>query len=303
MSDEAIPIPLDVAGHLAQRGLSGMLTVIVEGMPAGASLSAGTNKWDGTWSLVPRDLSGLCFIAPRGRTGGHTLTIRVLKLDSDGFDVATTAALFDIRADDAAGGAGVAESSGEAAPAAQVPMEQGFVVERLLAQAREEWQAKADATFGAAQAQWASEEEQRLAQARAAWEAEEEERRTAADAALTAEEETRLAAARAAWEEEANQRLTAAESTWSVEEKRRRASAKAAIEAEVKKHLTRAQEAWRAEEQKRLEKASAVWESAEQKQLEAARAAWEAAENRRLKEAQLAWQIVEDRGLALGKAD
>ena len=112
-------IPLDIQGELAQRGLSGKLTVIAEGLPTGGVMSAGANKWDGTWSLGLDDLSGLCFIAPTGQTGGHTLTIRVLRLDSDGFDVATTAALFDMRVGDGAEAAEVAEPFGEAAPAAQ----------------------------------------------------------------------------------------------------------------------------------------------------------------------------------------
>jgi hypothetical protein len=106
---------LDIQGELAQRGLSGKLTIIVERLPTGGTLSAGTNKWDGTWSLGIDDLSGLCFIAPKNQTGGHTLTIRVLRLDSEGFDVATTAALFDMHAGDA----DMAEPFGQAAPAAQ----------------------------------------------------------------------------------------------------------------------------------------------------------------------------------------
>ena len=104
-------IPLDIQGELAQRGLSGKLTVIVEGLPTGGTLSAGTNIWDGTWSLGLHDQSGLCFIAPRNQTGGHTLTIRVLRLESDGFDVATTAALFDMWVGNGADGDERAEQS------------------------------------------------------------------------------------------------------------------------------------------------------------------------------------------------
>jgi hypothetical protein len=119
MSGDPTRIPLDIEGELARRGLSGKVTVIVEGLPTGGTLSAGTNRWDGTWSLGLEDLSGIFFAAPAGRTGGLTLTVRVLQLDSDGFDVATTAALFDIRVGDGAEGADLAEPAGEAAPAAQ----------------------------------------------------------------------------------------------------------------------------------------------------------------------------------------
>ncbi len=58
--------------------------------------------------------------------------------------MATTAALFDMRVSDGADGADVAEPSGEAAPAAQAPMEQGFTVEQILAQARAQGQRRSE---------------------------------------------------------------------------------------------------------------------------------------------------------------
>ncbi|MDX1425882.1 MAG: hypothetical protein R3322_22250, partial [Kiloniellales bacterium] len=62
MSDEAVAIPLGIQEELAKRGLKGKMSLIVEGMPVGSALSAGTNNWDNTWSLTVADLDGLQFI-------------------------------------------------------------------------------------------------------------------------------------------------------------------------------------------------------------------------------------------------
>ncbi len=62
MSGDPTGIPLDIQGELAQRGLSGKLIVIAEGLPTGGALSAGTNKGGGTWSLGLDDLSGHCLL-------------------------------------------------------------------------------------------------------------------------------------------------------------------------------------------------------------------------------------------------
>ncbi|MCH8946644.1 MAG: hypothetical protein IH789_03330, partial [Acidobacteria bacterium] len=94
MSDNPAGTPLDLLPGLTERGISGKMSLIVEGMPVGSFLSAGTNNWDNTWSLKAEDLSGLLFIPCKGDDRDHTLTVRVLRFDADGFDVATTAALY-----------------------------------------------------------------------------------------------------------------------------------------------------------------------------------------------------------------
>lgn len=63
------PIPLNV-----QLTAPADATVTVTGVPAGATLSAGTNA-NGTWTLTPAQVSGLTLTAPTA--GTSTLTVRV----------------------------------------------------------------------------------------------------------------------------------------------------------------------------------------------------------------------------------
>ena len=149
MSDEPVAIPLGIQEELAQRGLKGKMSLIVEGMPVGASLSAGTNNWDNTWSLTVAELSDLHFIPSPETDGKHTLSVRVLRFDSDGYDVAATAALFDVNVDCSA-------------------QHQTKIAEAQDTEAR----------IAALEASLRAEAEQNLAQAEADWKAEEESRRT-----------------------------------------------------------------------------------------------------------------------------
>ncbi len=77
MSDNPAGTPLDLLPGLTERGVSGKTSLIVEGMPIGSSLSAGTNNWDNTWSLKAEDLNDLHFIPCRGDDRDHTLTVQI----------------------------------------------------------------------------------------------------------------------------------------------------------------------------------------------------------------------------------
>ena len=80
MSDEPVAIPLAIQEELAERGLKGKMSLVVEGMPVGANLSAGTNNWDNTWSLTVAELNDLHFIPSPETDSTHTLTVRVLSV-------------------------------------------------------------------------------------------------------------------------------------------------------------------------------------------------------------------------------
>ena len=99
MSGKTLAVPLDIEDALTQRGVSGRIPVVIEGMPRGAGLSAGTNNWDSTWSIMAAEARDLHFLPPtHGHNGNddYILSVRVLHLDEDGFNVGTTAALFDV---------------------------------------------------------------------------------------------------------------------------------------------------------------------------------------------------------------
>ena len=57
---------LNISATLTDTDGSEVLLVIVSGVPGNATLSAGTNNGDGTWTLEPGDLTGLTLTAPPG---------------------------------------------------------------------------------------------------------------------------------------------------------------------------------------------------------------------------------------------
>ncbi|MCH8184401.1 MAG: hypothetical protein IID55_14585, partial [Proteobacteria bacterium] len=126
MSDIPAGTPLDLLPGLTERNIAGKISLIIEGMPVGGTLSAGTNNWDNTWSLKTEDLKNLQFISCEGDDKDHTLTVRVLRYDADGFDVATTAALYDV----------TVEPSSAAVNGTQAPGAAG----QLLAEAEARWE-------------------------------------------------------------------------------------------------------------------------------------------------------------------
>ncbi len=202
MSDN-IGIPLDILPELSERGVSGKMMLIVEGMPIGSSLSAGTNNWDNTWSLKVDELSGLRFIPSAGDHGGHTLTVRVLCFDADGFDVASTAALIDIAVEPAA-----AAANGTGAPGAG---------DRMLAEAEARGKVEQKQALEEARDAWQAREEDRLAEAKAQWEREFAERLARIEGNVAVEQNKRLAAALAAQKSEENNQRAAARAAWNAE--------------------------------------------------------------------------------------
>ncbi|MGB3513321.1 MAG: tandem-95 repeat protein, partial [Microcoleaceae cyanobacterium] len=68
-------IPLGIAASLVDTSGSETLSVTVAGVPEGATLSAGTDEGDGTWSLAPEDLANLTISPPKDRETGTVFNI------------------------------------------------------------------------------------------------------------------------------------------------------------------------------------------------------------------------------------
>ncbi|MEE8499611.1 MAG: hypothetical protein V3S27_03480, partial [Kiloniellales bacterium] len=224
-------IPLDIMTPLQDKAVSGRLKVIVEGMPLGGTLSAGTNNWDNTWSLTVDELNDLYFFPAQNDDRDHTLSIRVLRFDSDGYDVATTAAMIEVLVEQSARGAdGGAKGVG----------------------------------LAEAEAIWRAEHEQAMAQARATWEAEEAERLAAAKRAWEQQAADRLAAAQTAWERDTEDRLAEAAGARATEERDHAAleltATKASWAAAAEERLAAAKRAWEQQAADRLAAAQAAWE-------------------------------------------
>ena len=76
--DEDAVIPLVITA--AAANVQDVLTVEVSGLPAGATLSAGTDGGNGTWVLLPQDLAGLSVTSP-DRDAAFVLNVTAIATD------------------------------------------------------------------------------------------------------------------------------------------------------------------------------------------------------------------------------
>ena len=75
-------VPLAISAGLTDS--SETLTVQISGVPAGATLSAGTNNGGGVWTLTQAELAGLMLTPASGFTGNINLTVTATSTESDG---------------------------------------------------------------------------------------------------------------------------------------------------------------------------------------------------------------------------
>ena len=88
------PIALDIAASLNDLDGSEALTVTVAGLPEGATLSAGTQNQDGTWTLTDDELAGLTLTPPQDFAGDFSLTVTATARETlSGNEASTTIAV------------------------------------------------------------------------------------------------------------------------------------------------------------------------------------------------------------------
>jgi hypothetical protein len=75
IGSEDTSIPLSISAALVDTDGSETLGITIAGIPAGATLSAGTDNSDGTWTLTPAQLSGLTLTPPSNFSGTFNLTV------------------------------------------------------------------------------------------------------------------------------------------------------------------------------------------------------------------------------------
>lgn len=85
-TNEDTAVALDIRAALADRDGRGgeALTVRIDGLPPGATLSAGTLRGDGSWELAPTDLEGLLLRPGAHWSGEATLVIEAISRVADG---------------------------------------------------------------------------------------------------------------------------------------------------------------------------------------------------------------------------
>jgi uncharacterized repeat protein (TIGR01451 family) len=103
LSDAAGPadtaIPLTVSAALADTDGSESLLVTFAAIPAGASLSTGTDLGGGVWELTPGDLSGLTITPPPGSDADFTLAVTAESTEILNGDTATSSGFIDVTVD------------------------------------------------------------------------------------------------------------------------------------------------------------------------------------------------------------
>lgn len=97
---DGVTVELNVTAALGDTDGSETLTITVDGLPDGATLSAGTDNGDGTWTLAPDDLDGLTMNIPNG-SGAFDLQISGTATEGAGGTSTTnfTLAVTDLTAD------------------------------------------------------------------------------------------------------------------------------------------------------------------------------------------------------------
>ena len=74
---------LNISASLTDTDGSESLSILVAGVPAGASLSAGTDNGDGSWTLSEAQLAKLTIVVPQG-TADFDLTVTATATESNG---------------------------------------------------------------------------------------------------------------------------------------------------------------------------------------------------------------------------
>jgi Ca2+-binding RTX toxin-like protein len=88
---EDAPIPLAIDATSVGGDGTQTLSIKVDGVPAGAALSAGHDNGDTTWTLTSEDLEGLTISAPPHDANDFELTVTAAATQSDGISKSTSA--------------------------------------------------------------------------------------------------------------------------------------------------------------------------------------------------------------------
>ncbi|MEO5345642.1 MAG: hypothetical protein H7834_04580 [Magnetococcus sp. YQC-9] len=90
------PIALNLSSALRDLDGSESLAITIAGVPTGATLSAGVDHHDGTWTLTPAQLNGLTIRPPTNSDVDFKLTVTATTTESTGGDSASTVESFTV---------------------------------------------------------------------------------------------------------------------------------------------------------------------------------------------------------------
>jgi Ca2+-binding RTX toxin-like protein len=89
-------IPLDISASVPGGGGGRTLAITISGVPAGATLSAGTDTGGGSWTLAPADLAGLTITPAADSDQDFTLTVTATSTEGANGDTAQTVGTIDV---------------------------------------------------------------------------------------------------------------------------------------------------------------------------------------------------------------
>ncbi|MXQ11470.1 hypothetical protein, partial [Microvirga makkahensis] len=90
-------IELNLSASLNDTDGSEVLSIVIDGLPAGTRLSAGLNNGDGSWTLTPEQLSDLAVIPPADWSGTMDLTVLAHARERSNGSVATSRTSLEVR--------------------------------------------------------------------------------------------------------------------------------------------------------------------------------------------------------------
>ncbi|MEP4380065.1 MAG: hypothetical protein ABJ363_13765 [Alphaproteobacteria bacterium] len=89
---------LNISASLTDTDGSETLSILIEGVPVGAALSAGTDNGDGSWTLSEAQLAKLTIAVPQG-TADFDLTLTATATESNGGDTASSSTTISVVVD------------------------------------------------------------------------------------------------------------------------------------------------------------------------------------------------------------
>ena len=84
---------LTLDSSLTDTDSSESLHIVIDGLPDGATLNAGTEQPDGSWQLAPADMDGLQILPPENYSGDFALSVTAISTENDGDTSSTTETL------------------------------------------------------------------------------------------------------------------------------------------------------------------------------------------------------------------
>ncbi|MFM9842219.1 MAG: hypothetical protein ACKVOI_04540 [Dongiaceae bacterium] len=229
--------------------------VAVDNLPFGVRLTAGVTNDESTWLLTPRQMEEVALVVPSPETDSFNLSVRIVMLDPDGYDFATTIARFDVLARVEPGPRGMAP-----------PVELDF---RRFCGGAAGW---FEARFGTTEVptlRLVDSEDELVPGGQARGEA------AGAEPRLGVIEQM-IMAARVEWEAEENARFARAQEQWQELEDQRRAIQNTEADDRLSRLLAEAEERWQVKESERLFIAELAWQTAENERIAAHDVRWHA---------------------------